>query len=100
TNLSQSPDFLAVTSTLSAADLEQKANEELVLRFFAAKNYRGKFKGSVRDWLDDYMESILLGFEDFDESKENEDFRATFEIVASSLGDTAFVKFRNGAPIG
>lgn len=100
TSLSQSSDFLTVTSTLSSTDLEQKANEELVLRFFAAKNYRASFRGSVRDWLDDYMESILLGFEDFDRTKENDDFSETFKIIASSLGDTAFVKFRNGAPIG
>lgn len=100
TRLATSQDFLAVTRTLSSVDLEQKADEELVLRFFAAKNYRDRFKGSVRDWLDDYMESILLGFEDFEELKENDDFRRTFQIIASELGDTAFVKFRNDAPIG
>lgn len=100
TELAAHPSFAATTSTLSSADLEQKANEELVLRFFATKNYRGSFKGSVRDWLDDYMESILLGVEPFEQVVEAEMFRRTFDLVQQQLGETAFVKFRGETPIG
>jgi hypothetical protein len=98
--LADKPSFVHSTSTLSLNDLEQKANEELVLRFFAAKNYRAHFRGSVRDWLDDYMESILLGFVDFPRVKEVADFEAVFSLIDEALGETAFVKFRGGAPIG
>ncbi|MCL1532388.1 DUF262 domain-containing protein [Xanthomonas nasturtii] len=99
-DLAADNNFSATISTLSSADLEQKANEELVLRFFAAKNYRKMFRGSVRDWLDDYMESILLGFEDFNTEEQSKEFIATFKIIREIFGETAFVKFRGGTPIG
>ena len=64
--LTKHPSFSSTTGTLGEADLEQKGDEELVLRFFAAKNYRDNFKGNIRDWLDDYMELILLKKLDFE----------------------------------
>jgi hypothetical protein len=57
--LSADPNFVATTQSLAQAELEQKGNEELVLRFFAGLNAIDSFHGSVRDWLDDYMESVL-----------------------------------------
>jgi hypothetical protein len=99
-DLSKYSSFIETTSTLASADIEQKANEELVLRFFATKNYRADFKGSVRDWLDDYMEAVLLGFEDFHEDKEVDLFKKVFDFIKSKLGESAFVKFRGSSPIG
>lgn len=99
-DLADSADFKATIQTLAQEDLEQKANEELVLRFFAAKNARNMFRGSVRDWLDDYMEAVLLKKIDFDLNTEAKLFRELFAEIAAKLGDSAFVKFRGSAPLG
>jgi len=93
-------DFKTTTQTLAQEDLEQKANEELVLRFFTAKNARNTFRGSVRDWLDDYMEGVLLKKTDFDLDAEEKIFTELFGEIASRLGESAFVKFRGTTPIG
>ncbi len=98
--MADTEDFKRVTLTLSQEDYEQKGNEELVLRFFAAKNARNLFKGSVRDWLDDFMESILLKTVEFDVEKEGEEFAELFKEIADRLGESAFVKFRDDSPIG
>jgi hypothetical protein len=98
--LSITPAFQETTSTLAQADLEQKGNEELVLRFFAVKNARGMFHGSVRDWLDDYMEAVLLKQTKFDFQSEQRDFIATFNAIRDKLGENAFVKYRGNSPLG
>lgn len=98
--LADHPSFKATTQTLAQQDVEQKANEELVLRFFAAKNARAAFRGSVRDWLDDYMEGILLGKVAFDSAAEKKCFCTLFDAVESKLGESAFVKFRGTNPVG
>jgi hypothetical protein len=98
--LSEYPSFKATTNTLSESDLEQKGNEELVLRFFAAKNYQDNYRGNIRDWLDDYMEAILLERVTFDTTRERSEFQDTFDLIQKNLGETAFVKFRGTTPIG
>jgi hypothetical protein len=98
--LADSADFVKTTQTLAQEDLAQKANEELVLRFFAAKNARASFRGSVRDWLDDFMEDVLLKKVDFDMTAERGVFNKLFSEIATRLGESAFVKFRAKTPIG
>jgi hypothetical protein len=98
--LTKYPSFSLTTSTLGEADLDQKGDEELVLRFFAAKNYQDMFKGNIRDWLDDYMESILLKKVEFNLENERNNFCDLFDLVADKLGDTAFVKFRGATAVG
>lgn len=98
--LADNEDFKVTTQTLAQEDMEQKANEELVLRFFAAKNARDIFRGSVRDWLDDFMEGVLLKSRAFDVSKEKKIFSDLFEHIAAKLGENAFVKFRGNKPLG
>jgi uncharacterized protein with ParB-like and HNH nuclease domain len=98
--LAQKAPFVACTETISQSDLDQKGNEELVLRFFAAKNGRDLFKGSVRDWLDDFMENVLLERIPFDLNSESKIFNELFEFLAQSLGDGAFVKYRGNTPVG
>ena len=71
--------------TLSSQDIEQKANEELVLRFFATKNARLNFKGSVRDWLDEFMEGVLLGSIEFDRNAEKAIFTDVFATIEDKL---------------
>lgn len=92
--------FKICTETLSQADRDQKGDEELVLRFFALKNAQNMFRGSVRDWLDDYMESVLLGKVPFDYDQERSDFAAVFDYLATALGPSAFVRYRNNSPVG
>ncbi|MBJ7544870.1 DUF262 domain-containing protein, partial [Rhodomicrobium udaipurense] len=99
-DLTNHPSFKLTTSTISEVDADQKGDEELVLRFFAAKNYQDGYRGNIRDWLDEYMESILLKRLDFNLDSERGDFCDLFDLVSDKLGVTAFVKFRGAAPVG
>lgn len=99
-DLADLPQFRAVTQTLASEDVEQKANEELVLRFFAAKDARNEFRGSVRDWLDGYMERVLLKSTPFDRDVERKVFADVFALICEKLGETAFVKYRDNRAIG
>lgn len=98
--LSLSNDFAACAEYLPQPDKEKKGAEELVLRFFAAKNFRDGFRGSVRDWLDNYMEGILLENQAFDYPSERDAFLRTLSFARSRLGDTAFLRYRGNAPVG
>lgn len=98
--LSLSEDFAACAEYLPQTDKEQKGTEELVLRFFAAKNFREMFRGSVRDWLDNYMEGILLDHQVFDYPAERDVFLRTLWLARKKLGDTAFLRYRGEVPIG
>lgn len=96
----QDVQFKITMDLLNNAALEARGDEELVLRFFAAKNYREKFRGSIGEWLDDYMEAILLGHQTFDFNSEKVQFSNVFSILSQKFGANAFVKYRNGQPIG
>lgn len=97
---SSSPAFANCIETLAQVDKDKKGDEELVLRFFATKNARDLFKGSVSDWLDTYMEKILLQERDFDYKKEKEQFNRLFSFLSNTLGEGAFVKYRGEKPTG
>lgn len=92
--------FRLCTETLAQADQELKGDEELVLRFFACKNGQDLFRGSVRDWLDGFMEGVLLDHIGFDLKQEGVLFRELFDYIADVLGDGAFVKYRGTIPVG
>lgn len=94
------PSFKNCTETLSQADRDQKGDEELVLRYFATKNGQELFRGSVRDWLDDYMEGVLLGRIDFDYAVESAGFKELFSYLDQVLGNGAFVRYRGSMPVG
>ena len=98
--MSENRDFCTCTETLSQAERDQKGDEELVLRFFAAKNKQELFRGSVRDWLDNYMEEILLEKIEFDYEQEKQDFEQVFSFLAKAMGESAFVSHRENSPIG
>jgi len=99
-NKASHPDFLNCIETLSQSAKEQKGDEELVLRFFATKNATNLFKGNVGNWLDDYMEKVLLKNIEFDYKKEEEDFNQVFSLLSHSLGEGSFVKYKGEKPIG
>lgn len=92
--------FKNCIETLAEVDKEKKGDEELVLRFFAAKNGLRLFKGNVRDWLDSYMESILLEKIHFDYEVEEDAFNSLFDYLNQVIGAGAFVKYRGTSPVG
>ncbi len=79
---------------------ERKGDEELVLRFFAIKNNPEIYKGSVRDWLDEYMEDVLKNKVIFDYNAEESAFDKVFTFLSSTLGDGAFTRYKNGESSG
>lgn len=96
----ETQEFRNCTETLSQADREQKLDEELVLRFFATKNAEEAFQGSVRDWLDTYMEDVLLGEQAFEYESEYKAFTDVFSVLNSLIGSGAFVRYRGDLPVG
>jgi len=97
---SNNEDFAACADYLPPADKEKKGTEELILRFFAAKNGQELFHGSVRDWLDNYMEGVLLGKLQFNYDEEQSVFSDVFKIAREKLGDTAFLRYKGDTPVG
>jgi len=91
--LSKNEDFKKCISTLTEEKTKQKYEQELVLRFFAFKNYRDRFTHDVRDFMTEYMEAVSdPDREDapFDYSKEQSIFENTFKILQKTLDDHAF----------
>ena len=66
----------------------------------AVKNAQNLFRGSVRDWLDDYMEGILLGSIKFSYDAESSVFKQIFTFLDGVLGSGAFVRYRGTTPVG
>ena len=97
---SKNEDFAACADYLPQPEQEKKGVEELVLRFFATKNASDLFRGSVRDWLDNYMEEVLLNKRQFIYDEEELIFNDVFKLAKDKLGDTAFLRYRGNSPIG
>lgn len=97
---SANENFCACTETLSDESRSQKGDEELVLRFFALKNEIDGFKGNVKGWLDRYMENVILENVGFDYDSEEKTFNDVFSYIASTLGPSAFVRFKGDDPLG
>ncbi len=98
--LSQHPSFVRLTETLADTEIEKRGREELVLRYFAAKNGAPYFYGNVANWLSNYMEAVLLEKEAFDYGDEETIFSRVFDAVERVAGEGAFCKFKNDKPIG
>ncbi|MGF1476976.1 MAG: DUF262 domain-containing protein [Geminicoccaceae bacterium] len=80
---------------------EQKADEELVLRFFALYFAQDIYKGNIEEWLDAYMEKILFGKTEFQIESSSKIFRECFDTIFDKFGDQAFTRFNdNGEAIG
>ena len=70
-----------------------------MLRFFAAKDGAEVYHGNVADWLNDYMDAILLGRKSFDYN-EKSIFDRVFPAIERVSGEGAFCKFKNDKPVG
>jgi len=94
------PDFKACTESMADNVREKLGDEELVLRFFALKNARDLFKGSIQDWLDRYLDEVVLGKRMFDYQEEKTAFTRLFLFLNAVMGDGAFVKYKVNVPTG
>ena len=96
----ESNEFRACTEPMAENVREKLGDEELVLRFFALKNASNLFKGSIQDWLDRYLDEVILGSREFDYQEEQGAFTRLFSFLNSVLGEGAFVKYKNNLPTG
>ncbi len=90
--LSKIEAFVHCTDSLTRGSKLGAFDQELVLRFFAFKNYRENFKHDVDDFLTEYMESVsdkTKGLQ-FDYVAEREVFQKTFTILDRTLADLSF----------
>jgi hypothetical protein len=100
-SLSKYPPFVNATARLPETMVEQRANEELVLRFFALMTARRMFKGNIEEWLDGFMEEVLFRRITFDINMETDKFKKTFDFICSKFSDSAFTRFNpHGEPTG
>lgn len=90
--LSKTDAFNRCIETLSQERKLASYDQELVLRFFALKNYLPRFKHDVSDFLTEYMEAVSDPERRvaFDHESERLVFHKTFEILQSTLEDLAF----------
>jgi uncharacterized protein with ParB-like and HNH nuclease domain len=90
--LSETEPFRACTTTISNERRLASYDQELVLRFFAFKNYRDNYKHNVADFLTEYMEAVSDKAKalEFDYEEEEQTFLKTFDILGRTLGEKAF----------
>jgi Protein of unknown function DUF262 len=93
-NLSKSPIFKTCIDNLNQERVLGSYDQELVLRFFALKNYRDNFSHDVRDFLTEYMERVSDSSPNenlpFDYGYEESVFHKTFSILQKTLGENSF----------
>jgi len=92
-NLAGNSDFKNCISNLSEERIEQKGDQELILRFFAFKNDRERYIGDISDFMTDYMEKVSDPTQKespFDYAAEELLFEKTFKILNYTLEDAAF----------
>lgn len=83
--------FLATTEPVPDAQREQLALHEHVLRFFAFKNARERYRHAIGDFLTEFMEAVSRpDGTPFDYDAEEKVFRKTFEVLNSALGVEVF----------
>lgn len=90
--LSKTASFRTATEALTTEDELGAFDQELVLRFFAFKNYRKLFKHDIGDFLTEYMERVSDpdGSLKFDYKTEEGVFEKTFAVLSATLGNMAF----------
>lgn len=74
-------------------------DQELVIRFFALKNYRDNFTHDVADFLTEYTEKISDPDENsvqFDYQTEEQLFKKTFLILDKAFGNKSFGRYKVG----
>jgi hypothetical protein len=93
--------YVTTINRLPQTFKEVRAEEELVLRFFAVTMYRGRYKGNIEEWLDSLMEDILFKRVEFDLEVQRKKFESVFKVISEKAGDKAFTRFNaQGEPTG
>lgn len=95
---SNSEDFKACTNKISKQQGLGSFDQELVLRYFALKNYREYFVHDVADFLTEYMEGVSDpdnndAVFNFDFESEDATFEKLFLVLKEALGDRAFGRY-------
>lgn len=67
-------------------------DQELVLRFFAFRNDRARYKHEVGEFMTEYMERVAAGDEPFDYGEQEVAFDKTFRLLARTLGENSFAR--------
>ena len=99
--LANSEKFTIATRRLPETARERRADEELVLRFFALISARDLFKGHITDWLDNYMELVLFRKIEFSFEQQRLALDSCFEVIVQKFSDKAFTRFdSDGMPSG
>ena len=91
-NCSEHSGFKICISALPESQIEKRFDQELVLRFFAMKNWRDAFVHEIASFLTEYLERISDTPQTlhFDVSSERKIFERTFQILEKSIGSDAF----------
>ncbi|GLP88264.1 hypothetical protein GCM10007921_38260 [Tritonibacter mobilis] len=87
------PTFSNAISRLPDSSKEQRADEELVLRYFAVTTFRDGYKGNIEEWLDTFMEGVLFGEIKFDIASSKARFERVFSLIEQKLQSQAFTRF-------
>lgn len=96
---SRSENFKACVSNISKQQGLGSFDQELVLRYFALKNYKDKFVHDVADFLTEYMEAVSdpdNGEITFDYDQEDVVFEKLFLVLNKALGDKSFGRVGRG----
>ena len=96
--LSKQENFKACIENISYQQELDDFDKELVLRFFALKNYRHKFVHDVSDFLTEYMEKVSdpeKQKEPFKYDEEETVFNKTFCVLNKVLGGKVFGRAGN-----
>lgn len=100
-DMAKHPSFVATTAKLPDSFKEKRADEELVLRFFAVTLFRDQYKGNIEEWLDSMMEAILFERVPFDIDEQKSRFVSIFTLIREKVNDEAFTRFNeHGQPTG
>lgn len=90
---SANTDFANTVSPVNQQRMEERFDQELVLRFFAFKNWRNNYVHEVGEYLTEFMECVADPTNKdvaLDYPSEKVVFDKTFRILNVSMGDDAF----------
>ncbi|MGW0293319.1 DUF262 domain-containing protein [Streptomyces tuirus] len=82
-DLSEDENFKECIDSVNENAILRKFDQELVLRFFALRNWGEEYKHDVADFLTEYMEAVSDDADPtpFDYEREREAFRKTFLVI-------------------
>ncbi|MFR6017366.1 MAG: DUF262 domain-containing protein [Paraclostridium sordellii] len=89
-NCSLDENFMNTISKIDPKKIKEKIDQEMVLRFFTLKNNLENYKYPFSEYLTNYMEDVAEKKIAFNIEKEKENFKKTFFVLNSILGEDVF----------